>query len=172
MRATNCATPGYEIVRLTPRTVVLYELPSVLSRGKSTFSKSPAAHGREALAGACEDRTHPRGSSPLSPVLKTGGHTSTHLLPCERRQKPPHFFYLAKLRARPADITLAAKNPSPVVILQHQQRVVARGAERVAEFSQRERVVRFEPRLHPCVDRIQNTFFRRRALARAAQARR
>ena len=42
---------------------------------------------------------------------------------------------------------------------QHQQRVVARGAERVAEFSQRERVVRFEPRLHPCVDRIQNAFF-------------
>ena len=39
MRATNCATPGYEIVRLTPRTVVLYELPSVLSRGKSTFFK-------------------------------------------------------------------------------------------------------------------------------------
>ena len=41
MRATNCATPGYEIVRLTPRTVVLYELPSVLSRGKSTFFKKP-----------------------------------------------------------------------------------------------------------------------------------
>ena len=59
--------------------------PPFCQEGNPHFSKSPAAHGREALAGACENRTHPRGSSPLSPVLKTGGHTSTHLLPCERQ---------------------------------------------------------------------------------------
>ena len=53
MRATNCATPGYEILQfLRRRTVVLYELPSVLSRGESTFFKKPrsqlaAGHWRE-----------------------------------------------------------------------------------------------------------------------------
>ena len=46
--------------------------PPFCQEGNPHFSKSPAAHGREALAGACENRTHPRGSSP--PV------SYTHLL--------------------------------------------------------------------------------------------
>ena len=36
---------------------------------------------RRPLAGICGNRTHLGSSSPPSPVLKTGGHTSTHLLP-------------------------------------------------------------------------------------------
>lgn len=64
------------------------------------FQKAPQSAGCGALAGACEDRTHLRGSSPLSPVLKTGGHTSTHLLPYRGRRAPSRFF-TALQNARP-----------------------------------------------------------------------
>ena len=116
------------------------------------FQKAPQSAGCGALAGACEDRTHLRGSSPLSPVLKTGGHTSTHLLPYRGRRAPSRFSQLSKMRARSSDITLTAQDPSPVVVFQQQQRVIARGAEHIAKLPQCQRIARFKPRLHARID--------------------
>ena len=45
--------------------------------------KEPSIDSSFLLAGICGNRTHPGSSSPPTTVLKTAGHTSTQLLPCE-----------------------------------------------------------------------------------------
>lgn len=109
-------------------------------------AKREAAHrAASLLAGACGDRTHPGGCSPSAPVLKTGRHTSTHLLPyavCRacRGFSPGRSFY-QKFRIQAAEVPLPDGDAAAVTGFQKQQGVFPGGTQGVPQRRQSDRAV-------------------------------
>lgn len=101
------------------------------------------------LAGACGNRTHPGGCSPSVPVLKTGRHTSTHLLPYSileeskgkgpeppGQQSVPVGLSHLNVHVQTAEVALPDGDASAVTGFQKQQGVLPGGSQRIPQLSQ------------------------------------
>ena len=110
------------------------------------LQKSKLQHVR--MAGICGNRTHPGSSSLPSPVLKTGGHTSTHLLPCwahystlaAKKQVLCPVFGSAYLKSliEPAKVSLFFCDAVSVIILQNRKRILSGGMQQIPHFRKRQ----------------------------------
>lgn len=92
------------------------------------YSARRVKPGARCLASACGSRTHPNGSAPFTPVLKTGRHTGVH-------PRPSIVLYISF-----GDVRIAVPDGQPrrVEMLQQRLRIFSGDAERIAQTSKRD----------------------------------